>query len=192
MRLSMFAIFSTSQQVKAHRTSALVATYADIYRAMPLYDFIFDLFMKRPYEEMESDARMMFWAFSRDRVSSPDDALADPVAYSMWCDFFEDSARLKEAWQMLVTEESSPLMLRRILDACGPVPFRLKQPLYDRLITDESWHDSIFQSLLFSHTDVYGDFDREAAACIYSKLTLRSVEKGDIDRLEAALSSKSP
>lgn len=177
--------------IESESDTALVSLYADVYRAMPLYGFIFDLFIKRSYEDFGPDARAMFWSFSREMLSSPGDALADPVAYSMWCDFFEDPSRVDEAWRMLVTEDSSPRMLRRILDASGPVPFRLKQPLYDRLISDDSWHDSIFQSLLFSSGDVYGDFDREAAARVFSKLTLRSVEKGDIERLEAALSGKS-
>ena len=179
---------STSE---ADSAAALVALYTGIYRELPSYGILFDLFHKCPYERMVPQARESLWSFVREMLSAEEDALAEPVSYSMWCGFFEDPSTVDEAWSMLVSDESSPRLLRRILPASGPVPFPLKNALYDRLIGDRSWHDDIFRSLLFSATDVFGDFDREAARGVYLKLTLGAIEEADIQVLEAALAGAS-
>lgn len=168
---------------------AVMKIYTDAYLVMPSYDLLFDLFVKTPYDVMGTEARTAFWQFVKEVLSSPEAALADPVTYLMWCHFFEDDTRVDEAWATLVTDDAPTPLLQRVLVASGPVPFHLKQGLYERLIADRSWHYYIYRSLVHSCADVYGKIDRERAQLIYLQLQLRSphAEEHDLQYLRQAL-----
>lgn len=115
----------------------------------------------------------LFWDEYRKLISDADDRLAEPIAYSLWCDYFENPDTVEEAWgQMVQPGALTDRALQRLLEAAGPVPFRLKQALYDELIADERWHPGIFRSLLHSTIDVFGDVDAVAARDLLACLSL--------------------
>ncbi len=101
-----------------------------------------------------------------------DDAMSEPLVYSLWCDFFEDAARVEQAWTELVGHNTAPRLLQRVLIVSGPVPFHFKAQLYQRLLNDKTWHYHIYRSLLHSAFDVCGDLDREQALAILRRLDL--------------------
>jgi hypothetical protein len=113
----------------------------------------------------------------RSRPSS--DRLADPIAYSLWCDYFEDPASVEEAWTAVAAPGAvSARGLQRVLNVSGPVPYDLKVPIYERLVGSTHWHPFIFRSLLYSAFDVYGQIDARAARKLLDKLSLSKTTEG--------------
>ncbi|RZK36279.1 MAG: hypothetical protein EOO61_10600 [Hymenobacter sp.] len=96
----------------------------------------------------------------------------DPVSYVLWVEFFEDITIVRDAWQGLRNNCRNKKTLLAMLKIAGPVPFDLKEDCYKTLITDKSSHESIFNSLLHSAFDVYGNIDKRKASIILAKLNV--------------------
>jgi hypothetical protein len=165
-----------------------VALAFELYRTMPCYANL--MYIQHQHDEWDADARRLFWQEYRSLVSEADDRLAEPVAYSLWCDYFEDPGKVEEAWQEIARpQELSEQGLERVLDSAGPVPFRLKVSLYQQLAADRRWHQPIFRSLLHSGFDYYGELDVAAARSLLPRLDVASDTPGLDDlkrRLELA------
>jgi hypothetical protein len=112
---------------------------------------------------------VLLWREYRDLLATDDDRLADPVAYSLWVDFFEDPETVGEAWRELTLDEDER-RLTRLLSVSGPVPWSLKAPLFERLAPDRRWHEPIVRALGGVAFDVYGDIDEHSAANLLSQL----------------------
>jgi hypothetical protein len=154
-----------------------VALAFALYREMPCYATL--MYTTGYFATWDDDARRLFWSEYRTLVSDADDRLAEPVAYSLWSDYFEDATTVTEAWrEMAQPDRLSDRGLARVLDAAGPVPFALKSPLYDRLAQSKRWHLAIFRSLLHSAFDAYGDIDRAAAARLLARLSVPASSRG--------------
>jgi hypothetical protein len=153
------------------------------YEEMPCYAYL--IYISNYFGEFYPATKTILWSKYKHYLSG-EDTLADPVAYSLWCDFFEDSTRVREAWSILTGNNPSQLLLRRLLISSGPVPFAEKHKLYQSLLPHPQWHYYIFRSLLHSQFDVYGCIDRTKAKAILKKLVLpRDTEY--LQRLEEAV-----
>jgi hypothetical protein len=165
-----------------------VALAFELYRTMPCYANL--MYIQHQHNDWDENARRLFWNEYRSLLSDLDDRLAEPVAYSLWCDYFEDPKIVEEAWQEIARPtELGERGIERLLDAAGPVPFRLKVSLYERLATDRRWHLPIFRSLLHSGFDYYGDLDVPATRDLLPRLNVPSGTPGLDDlrrRLELA------
>ncbi|HEX2084285.1 MAG TPA: hypothetical protein VHF89_01270 [Solirubrobacteraceae bacterium] len=162
-----------------------MAVALELYRAMPCYANLMGI--KLVYDDLPRDVRDTLWAEVRAHLAQPDDRLAEPVAYSLFVDFYEDPSTVHEAWaQTATTEPLEPRRIERVLDSSGPVPFALKEPLYAQLANEPRWHPHIFRSLVRSALDVYGDLDEERARGWLARLDLPPDTPG-LDPLRAAL-----
>ncbi|HEX8084463.1 MAG TPA: hypothetical protein VF529_09255 [Solirubrobacteraceae bacterium] len=142
----------------AERMAAALA----VYRAMPCYATLMGL--TDVFHDLPRDVRSAMWAAYRALLDQADAPLADPVTYSLWVDFYEDRSTVKEAWhETALHAPATDLRLERVLDHSGPVPFKLKERLYERLIGEPRWHPHILTSLARSATDVYGDLPKRRA-----------------------------
>lgn len=139
------------------------------YEVMPCYGYLMYLSMNNSQFSVET--KEYFWSHYK-KFLAGDATLADPVAYSLWCDYFEDGGMVHEAWENLTSDISNGVLLRRVLVVSGPVPFPLKEKLYQRLLPQEMWHPAIFRSLLHSQFDVYGSMDRKRGLAFLQKLKL--------------------
>jgi hypothetical protein len=157
----------------------------EVYTDIPSTSLLFTLLLT--FEEFSPRERALFWQHVRKLISQPNPIWSQPLAYMLWCDFFEYSRRVEEAWTTLITEDPAPLLVERILDVSGPVPFAWKQALYARLIGDPHWHPAIFRSLLFSRFDAYGQIDQAAAYAILKQLRLPA-DTPNLHLLEETLS----
>ena len=144
-----------------------------LYREMPCYANTMHL--KSFYGEFGTAEKRRFWDAYRAALDTDDDRLADPVVYSLWVDFYEDQDTVHEAWQETSRCDVAPWerRLQRVLDAAGPVPWHLKEPLFEQLVRDAGWHPFIFRALVGSAFDVYGALDRDAAQAWLERLELR-------------------
>lgn len=142
----------------------------EVYDEMPAYTLL--MYVPHHFHDWPSDARALFWAGVRARLGGSDQALARPLAYSLWCDWFEHGDFTAEAWEALTGPEVPAAALQNVLIASGPVPWRLKTELYRRLVGDAGWHYHIFRSLLNSAFDVYGQIDRNEAVTWLDRLLI--------------------
>ena len=142
-----------------------------LYRQMPCYSLLPEFWSF--YREMDVAARSLLWTEFRRLLSDADDRLADPLAYSMWCDFFESADTVQEAWRELMSPGGlTDRGLERVLIMSGPVPYAHKRTLYDSLLPNNRWHYFIFRSLLHSTFDVYGAVDLADARRLLETLEL--------------------
>ena len=153
------------------------------YEEMPCYGYL--MYVSMYFGEFSTAAKAILWSKYREYLAG-DDALAGPATYSLWCDFFEDQTRVQEAWGNLTDEISNELLIQRILDSSGPVPFAEKEELYQRLLPNPKWHHAIFQSLLHSQFDVYGSIDKKKAKAVLRQLALPA-DTENLETLRIAL-----
>jgi len=151
-----------------------VALFFGAYDLMPSYGHL--MYAKMNYREFDPDARALWWREVRARLVGSDSALSQPIAYSLWCDFLEDERTVEEAWTELTGPDAPAALLRIVLPRSGPVPFALKQELYERLIPDSGWHVSILESLVGSAFDAFGQIEMAAARSVLDRLRLRGDE----------------
>jgi hypothetical protein len=131
------------------------------------------------YRDLTAPVRERFWAWVRATLSAEDDALAHPLEYMLWCDFFEaDEDRATEAWTYLVDSESPDRLLQRVLVSSGPAPYALKSCLYDRLLPDRKWHSYIYRSIVHNMNDLYGSIDFYQAKQVLKQLDLPEDTEG--------------
>jgi hypothetical protein len=157
-----------------------------LYRELPSYTVL--MWGTAAYRECGTQTRQAFWAAYRALLGDPDDRLADPVGYSLWCDDFEDSDTVQEVWEGLEPRTLPARGPERLLEVAGPVPWALTAPLYQQLLPDRSWHRAIFRSLLASRLDGYGQIDAPKALRLLDRLRLTRHTEGLAElraRLEA-------
>lgn len=157
----------------------------ELYRAMPCYATL--MYARHWFFDWDDEAMKRFWDQYRSLLSDDDDRLADPVSYSLWCNYFEDPDSVEAAWSALTSLGSiSERGLQRVLEVSGPAPYELKAPLYDRLVGDRRWHPFIFRSLIASAFDVFGQIDAKEARKVLGRLSLPEATPG-LDELTAKL-----
>jgi len=144
----------------------LFETFPSYYHFLvPLYHGI------RNKEIVDQNEKVIIWKHFM-RYLASENYYADPVGYVLWVEFFEDESTVRETWQGLMNNYSDRKSLLRILEQAGPVPFDLKETLYNSLLVDINTHELIFNSLLYSAYDVFGKIDKEKTLHILAKLKI--------------------
>lgn len=133
----------------------------------PFYDIIENKELKA------NDLKDSIWKTFMHYLGS-EEYYASPVSHVLWVDFFEDTDTVLEAWQGMLNQAATKKGLSNLIKCAGPVPFELKEPLYKKMLKDSSLHESIFNSLLFSALDVYGNIDNNLARAILVKLKIKT------------------
>lgn len=142
----------------------------DAYADIPCYALL--MYIALNYSDLSSAARDLFWDRMRSLLGQDTEALAGPVEYTLWCDYFEGSDAVEQAWAEVVRDETNDRALQRVLIVSGPVPFAFKEDPYTRLIEDKKWHYYIFRSLLHSTFDYFGNIEKVKALGILQQLDL--------------------
>ncbi len=134
------------------------------YAEMPCYAHL--MYLKGWYRDFDGTLRATVWDTYRCALAGDVAALAGPVSYSLWVDFFEDPATVAEAWREIVRPDrpARGARLRRALEIAGPVPWPLKVELFEELSGEPAWHGSIRDAITASENDVFGQIDRRDAA----------------------------
>ncbi len=163
-----------------------LAAARELYSDLPSYALVSDL--ATDYEKFPAADKAGFWELVAENLSSPDDALSRPFEYLLWVRFFEAEGSVSEAWAALVERRLPDVAVTRLLGSSGPVPYLLKEPLYEMLVGESKWHPAIFQSLWNSTADVFGKIVPKKALPLLAKLELpgRDDEKKELrEALEA-------
>jgi hypothetical protein len=95
-----------------------------------------------------------------------------PVSYVLWVEFFEDCETADETWKGLMQFSDNKISVMKLLEFAGPIAYELKEPVYKKLLPDQSTHESIFKSLLFSSFDLFGKTENDKALKLLSQLKI--------------------
>ena len=144
-----------------------------LYEIFPsYYHFLVPLYRGiRNKEIVSQNEKETIWKYFM-KYLALENYYADPVGYVLWVDFFEDETTVIDTWQGLVNNYTDKKALLRLLEHAGPVPFDLKETHYNGLLVDKKNHELIFNSLLYSAYDVYGQIDKKKALNILAKLKI--------------------
>ncbi|PWG15422.1 hypothetical protein DF268_01025 [Streptomyces sp. V2] len=136
------------------------------------------------------------WRGYRRRLEAEQDA--QPVTYSLWVDWFENRATVETAFaevlgndiDLIVRHPSAPLLRRagRVLACSGPVLWRVKEPAYNTAVGLPELHHPLYDGLLASYHDVYGDLEPGAALGLLARLRIPA-ETPHLAQLRAVLSA---
>jgi hypothetical protein len=146
----------------AERLDAALRLYAE----MPCYANTIAL--HGFYGEFAVGERDALWEAYRTWLASDDDRLADPIAHSLWVDFFEDPATVQEAWRAVTRTDVGVWERRveRVLRVAGPVPWHVKAPLLEELAGIPRMHQAVFGALAGSAFDLLGQLGPEAGGLL--------------------------
>jgi hypothetical protein len=152
----------------------LIVLFFSIYDDMPAYGHLMHCAI-HCYPDLSESDRDFWWEQVCDRLNGDDLAIKQPLLYSLWCDYFEISRNVAQAWEAMVySKHATPKLMQTILPYSGPVPYSLKRYLYRELVLNPSFHQAIFDSLTGSFIDVYGSIEKYDALDILSRLELPS------------------
>lgn len=166
--------------------SEKIRLFFEIYDEIPSYGL--SMYSTHCYRDFSLAEKALWWAGVRKRLGSGDPALRNPLEYSLWCDYFENSETVEEAWQALTSDASDEQMLRCVIKASGPVPYELKRALYEQLAERVEWRQAIFEALLYSAYDYFGQIDATHARHLLARLEIPVGTPGFIE-LESKLTS---
>ena len=141
----------------------------------PEYEFF--MLLDINFDKINTTSRNLIWTYFSHHLSGEDTKQRDAVEHSLCDDFFNDEDRVQEAWNAMI-RNSNDGILQRLLINSGPVPYDLKDELYQKLLKDTTWHYFILESLFNSFSYGFGEIDFEAARKLLPKLKAhRSSEK---------------
>lgn len=141
----------------------------ELYRRMPSYANL--MYWRHRHREFDHETQARMWAAYREFLGDPDVAVAQPVAYSLWVDYFEDESTVERAWsEVSGPEEPRRPRLERVIAASGPVPWVRKALLYESLAAEGGWEDALVAGIYGSCIDLYGSIERKAALRIIRRL----------------------
>jgi hypothetical protein len=144
-----------------------LATAVELYWRMPCYANL----MYWPYGEFDQPTRAQMWDAFREFLADPRDAVAEPAAYRLWVDYFEDITTVDRAWREVSgPQEPRRPRLVRVVAASGPVPWTLKESLYEQLAAEGGWDEPLVAGLYGSCIDIYGSLERTPALRILRRL----------------------
>jgi len=127
--------------------------------------------------EMAVSEKNVMWNYFRKQLSKGDSLHREYIERSLWIGFFEDSEIVNEAWEKLVGDYQDKNILKRLLTISSPIPFNLKNKLYQKVIENKEFHDYIFESLESSFFCLYGKINIQRARIILSNLKVDKTER---------------
>jgi hypothetical protein len=94
------------------RTSEKIALFFDFYDDLPSYGLL--MYAKDQYSGWSSEERTQWWTAYRARITA---AIAAPLTYALWCDFFEDSETVlcfQRCWERRSIISVRSILSRRV------------------------------------------------------------------------------
>lgn len=155
-----------------------VSLFFDVYDDLPSYGML--MYAAYAYREMSPLGRSQWWEEVRKRFIGEKAALRNPLLYALWCDYFENQDTVQEAWLELTNPRQEGL-LRVVLPISGPVPWGLKQSIYEETADEPSMRQFVFEALVRSAFDVFGKLDATAARKILAKLEIPEKTMGFLE-----------
>jgi hypothetical protein len=158
--------------VDADSAGTMMRKACALYEDFPSYTILSQLFFTIGYGTLPDDEMRTFYRFLGTMLSAEAIELAHPAGYVLWVDYFEDESRVDEAWHTVCGAITSDDGWRRLLEASGPVPERLKLPVLERFIAVPSFQEAVFNALAAAVFDVYGQIGRATVEAMLPRLRI--------------------
>jgi hypothetical protein len=119
------------------------------------------------------------WQAIREYLEQP--RPSEAVLYSLWNDWFEDIETSERAFTEVLGRDVADFdpqdeaLLRRasaVLKVSGPVPWKVKFPVYTAAAEHAQLHQAVFSGVLYSFHDVYGSLEIAPALELLDRLDL--------------------
>ena len=119
------------------------------------------------------------WQAFREHLEQP--VPSEAILYSLWVDWFEDITTTERAFTEVLGNDVAALadagedLLRRaaaVLKVSGPVPWKVKYPVYNAALEVEKLRPAVFNGVLYSYHDVYGSLEIGPALDLLERLDL--------------------
>ncbi|MFI5909641.1 hypothetical protein [Dactylosporangium sp. NPDC051541] len=118
-----------------------------------------------------------YWQAIREYLEQ---APSEAILYSLWNDWFEDIETSERAFtevlgQDFQDKDPDEAFLRRataVLKVSGPVPWKVKFPVYTAAAEHERLRKAVFSGVLYSFHDVYGSLEIAPALELLDRLDL--------------------
>jgi len=153
----------------------------ELYTEMPCYAYL--MYLSHEYKRCFSKhMRRKVLRWFNNIILSDNKVLKNPILYSLWCNYLDDSEFSNSVWSKLLTlGNGKKNSIQALLSVSGPVDWDLKHKLIRELITDKKWHLMIYDSLLFSMYDTDGQINKLDAKSILSKLVI-DINQDDLEK----------
>jgi hypothetical protein len=96
---------------------------------------------------------------------------AETLENALGVGIFERGDIGKEVWNFFVRDDTPPEILKFVLSVAGVTPYAIKKKLYNRLLSDKTWHLYIFLNL-YASLFWYGGLNKEDAKKVYAQLEI--------------------
>ena len=153
----------------------------DLYDIQPTYHVLNTMW--RNYYPASATAEITETILKKyfDELSNSKNNLTDSMEYSLYFDIFEEPNLNQYSWLYFLKQNPTEHLVKIILRNSGPVPYHLKQALYEQLVLDTNFHADIYRSIRHSCFDNCGSVDKAQALIVLKQLNLST----EIDRLNS-------
>jgi hypothetical protein len=141
-----------------------------LYQEFPSYALLAELFNTIGHDSLSPDESSEFYRFLGQMLDAHEAELADPATYLLWVRYFEEEERVNAAWTAVSHVIATDRGLERLLLASGPVPERLKLPLFERLLRNPNFHTAILKALSRGVFDMHGRIERATVESFLGKI----------------------
>ena len=143
-----------------------------LYQDFPSFSLLAELFDTIGHDSLSPDDSSDFCRFLGHMLDAPEAELADPAAYLLWVRFFEEEDKVDAAWTAVSGVMATDRGLERLLLTSGPVPERLKLPLFERLLPNANFHAAILKALSRGVFDTSGRIERATVESFLVRLRI--------------------
>lgn len=141
-----------------------------LFNRNPKVGILSELFMD--FNGMEVSEKEMIWDYFKQFLAGGESHQRKEIEIFLWLNIFGglETTNINEVWKKIVDDYRDKNILKRLLTISSPIPFNLKNKLYQKVIENKEFHDYIFESLESSFFCLYGKINIPKAQIILSTL----------------------
>lgn len=161
---------------------------AQVYQDIPCYALLAETYLFH-YRDFGSGLRREYLECLYSFLASGDDALIQPVTYTLAMDIFDSSDLVDEAWTILLKDYSDIAVMQLLFPISSCIPYHLKEQAYQATLHIPELHQAIFDSLYGRCFFMLGEIEPAKALTILLQLQLDQTSEA-YQKLSSALQTK--
>jgi hypothetical protein len=149
----IYDIWETSLSVKGKIILSL-----ELFDIQPTYHVLTTMWLAYAVAngDWTTDFNKIIYAKYRSVLSAADKGPNEGMEYSLFFDIFQSPKIQKEAWDYFLDNNPSDKFMMTMLANSAPIPYSIKDKLYQKLITNVDFHIPIYKSIRDNSTYAHG------------------------------------